>query len=32
MPLVWDVTAGAWGVTVNGTFVPYPIQFPAPTG
>lgn len=28
--LSWNAQAGAWGVTVNGQFVPYPIQFPAP--
>lgn len=30
--LSWNAEAGAWGVTVNGAFVPYPIQFPAPPG
>lgn len=30
LPLQWDAAAGAWGVTVNGVFTPYPIQFPAP--
>lgn len=37
-PLVWNPdyvstdgsVTGAWGVDVNGTFTPYPIQFPAP--
>lgn len=31
-PLVWNSTTMQWGVTVNGNFTPYPIQFPAPTG
>ena len=32
MPLVWDSVTSQWGVTVNGAFTPYPIQFPAPAG
>ncbi|WP_313675410.1 hypothetical protein [Mycolicibacterium sp.] len=28
--LFWNADESAWGVTVNGAFVPYPIQFPAP--
>lgn len=30
LPLVWNAVAAAWGVFVDGVFVPYPIALPAP--
>lgn len=30
--LAWNAAANAWGVFVNGVFVPYPIPLPAPAG
>lgn len=30
LPLEWNAQVGAWGVTVDGVFTPYPMIFPAP--